>query len=554
VFLGLALVAAVTAWILPARWRSVHPAVLRAAGQGTSGLVEVALLAAKQQRAGLADLLNQAATELALAGTNEVTAALATRSDWSPDVVLLGGPDGAVSTLLSPLAAVPTNHQASALEIFLPAAHRAKLRARLGESRSPGVQALLKTLNLPTQQFVPANQPGGQPLEAVILLTATLYERERLSATFLREVRELAEQAPTDAVSRQRLEEFYLNLLSISRRLDWTSLAELIRKAPGIAAFEQFAATVRTYPNDLPLLYSSALLSGEVAGVASHLATYGDVGRQGLSQALRDGAGAVLLVGRQGRPVRPGLECPKELARAVFQAPQAWAVGRSALFFAASILSALSLSAFAQVGLPESASTRPNGALSLVLISLLLGGFLVFASEPLPSRPLPQAAPKLFLDAGALTKSSDVANSSHPRKNIMEPTTLVTLVIFGAIQLAVYVICVRKISEISNLPEPPSVRLRLLENEENLFDSGLYVGIGGTAAALMMQVLQMVEANLLAAYSSNLMGIICVALVKIGHVRHARRRLILESQMAADIAAASPAPGQVAVPNTFTFR
>ena len=37
-----------------------------------------------------------------------------------------------------------------------------------------------------------------------------------------------------------------------------------------------------------------------------------------------------------------------------------------------------------------------------------------------------------------------------------------------------------------------------------------------------MQVLQLVEANLLAAYALNLMGIICVAVVKIGHVRNAR--------------------------------
>ena len=58
-----------------------------------------------------------------------------------------------------------------------------------------------------------------------------------------------------------------------------------------------------------------------------------------------------------------------------------------------------------------------------------------------------------------------------------------------------------------------------MENEENLFDGGLYVGIGGTATALVLQVLGVIEPNLLAAYSSNLFGITCVALVKIRHVR-----------------------------------
>ena len=127
----------------------------------------------------------------------------------------------------------------------------------------------------------------------------------------------------------------------------------------------------------------------------------------------------------------------------------------------------------------------------------------------------------------------------------MGPTTLLTIGIFAVLQLAVYIVCLRKLSELSRLPDPPLVRLRLLENEENLFDAGLYVGIGGTAAALVMQVLQVVEANLLAAYSSNLMGIICVALVKIGHVRSVKRQLILQSQDAA-VAPAIAAPNPVA--------
>ncbi|MEJ1972291.1 MAG: hypothetical protein WDM96_07455 [Lacunisphaera sp.] len=46
----------------------------------------------------------------------------------------------------------------------------------------------------------------------------------------------------------------------------------------------------------------------------------------------------------------------------------------------------------------------------------------------------------------------------------------------------------------------------------------------------MLQVLHLIDANLLAAYSSNLFGIVCVALVKIRHVRPYKRQLILEVQ------------------------
>jgi len=46
----------------------------------------------------------------------------------------------------------------------------------------------------------------------------------------------------------------------------------------------------------------------------------------------------------------------------------------------------------------------------------------------------------------------------------------------------------------------------------------------------VLQVLRVIEPNLLAAYASNLFGIICVALVKIRHVRDYKRQLILEAQ------------------------
>ena len=84
-----------------------------------------------------------------------------------------------------------------------------------------------------------------------------------------------------------------------------------------------------------------------------------------------------------------------------------------------------------------------------------------------------------------------------------------------------YFICLRKMRQANRRRRrfPPLLKLRLMENEDNLFDSGLYVGMMGTAAALVLQVVGVIEPNLLAAYSSNLFGIVCVALVKIRHVR-----------------------------------
>ena len=98
---------------------------------------------------------------------------------------------------------------------------------------------------------------------------------------------------------------------------------------------------------------------------------------------------------------------------------------------------------------------------------------------------------------------------------------------FFLVQMLVYVICLQKIMEIDRQKVAPLMKLKLMENEENLFDMGLYVGIAGTAAALVLQVMDIIQADLVAAYASNLFGITCVAWVKIRHVRPYKRKLIL---------------------------
>ena len=60
------------------------------------------------------------------------------------------------------------------------------------------------------------------------------------------------------------------------------------------------------------------------------------------------------------------------------------------------------------------------------------------------------------------------------------------------------------------------MKLRLLENEENLFDTGLFVSLGGTVISLiLLNVWQLKEASLVAAYASTLFGILFVAVLKI---------------------------------------
>ena len=74
----------------------------------------------------------------------------------------------------------------------------------------------------------------------------------------------------------------------------------------------------------------------------------------------------------------------------------------------------------------------------------------------------------------------------------------------------------------------PQTKLFLLENEENLFDLGLYIGLAGTVASLILLAMDIAQVSLVSAYSSTLFGILFGAALKILHVRAYRRQLILE--------------------------
>ncbi|MCD8533311.1 MAG: hypothetical protein LR011_00390 [Verrucomicrobia bacterium] len=114
-------------------------------------------------------------------------------------------------------------------------------------------------------------------------------------------------------------------------------------------------------------------------------------------------------------------------------------------------------------------------------------------------------------------------------QNLDQPTIIVLLV-FLLVQFALYLMCRVKLGEIRRSEADASLKLELLANEENLFDSGLYVGLAGTVLALSMVTLGMVQASLMAAYASTLFGILFVAILKIFHVRPLRRKLIIESR------------------------
>jgi hypothetical protein len=511
------------AWSLPARWAAVTPAVLRAQGTGTPGMVEVASGWVAGGKPGPAAWMLAASIRAGMMGTNELSARLTGSLITQPGYRVLGGGDALLSRVTGLRVPMVTNAMLAAFDLFLPTTNRALLREFLSSSRSPVTQGLLRARGFAPRQFVAADRAGGQPLDAVLLMAATLGESESYHPDFGRELGVLA-AAVVAGQPADELEGVLLDLLMVGRRLDWTSMRELLRVMPDREALRQWTTAVRGSPEELAELFSAAVLSQRPVGIARRWSDPKE--REGLRVALTGGSGSVRAFADGKLPVRAAKWSLDEAAPWVARMGWLGAAARTGLMWVAGLLAAaaLRLLLWDPHGRNRRGGSGWGGSLTLACSIAL---FLNLASEPIPSRNPIQNQPRVRLLSGAEPVTPPISKSSK-KGPIMEAKTIATIVLFALIQATVYIICRRKISEIRSMAEPPALRLRLMENEENLFDAGLYVGIAGTAAALVLQVLQLVEANLLAAYSSNLMGIVTVALIKIRHVRPIKRELILE--------------------------
>ncbi|MGA3006339.1 MAG: hypothetical protein ABSE59_00460 [Opitutaceae bacterium] len=542
---GAGFVLAVMAWMLPVNLKSVTPALLKAAGAGTPSLAEFGGQLVDSEKVGPAALVLAAARTVGDARAPELADHLAKLSARQPEFVAWGGWD----PFLDPIFKLRENTGRTAstpvLTFLITEKARASLRDYLAGTRSLGVTDLLRTRDITaTTRFVPVGQPGGQALDSVILLTALLYQGEHLSPSLQRELRALAESALAKNELGE-LELFYLDLLSLGKRLDWGQLSELLSRTDSTKTVGEYAHLARVAPDQLPLIYSAALFSDSADRVAVYLIQYGEPGAADLRLALGDGQGAVRqLLLRQvpiNRTAGPALG---DTALLVLLYPRLTLAVKWLGFFVGAFLLFRGLDCwlFAFGGGADGSAPLPHfksGALAL-FVALLL----IVATEPflLKAAPLSEYRLKIVIPmlANLATPSAQTSTSAHTD---MDTPTVISIGVFALFQVITYLVCLMKIGEINRQDISPQLKLRLMENEENLFDSGLYIGMMGTATALVLQVVGVIPANLLAAYSSNLFGIVCVALVKIRHVRGFKRRLIFESQTA-PVAAVSVLPAK----------
>jgi hypothetical protein len=120
------------------------------------------------------------------------------------------------------------------------------------------------------------------------------------------------------------------------------------------------------------------------------------------------------------------------------------------------------------------------------------------------------------------------AGTISVNRTIMNQLSLLTLLLFFVLQALLYTASLVKLAEIRRQNVPARVKLKLLENEDHLFDAGLYLGFAGTIVSLILVSLGVIQPSLMAAYSSTSFGIIFVSVFKIFNLRPLRRHLLME--------------------------
>jgi hypothetical protein len=552
VWLAVGVLILVGAWMVPVNLKSITPAVLKQAGLETPSVATFGRQILDSEKLGPAQLVLAAARLVddpkAATLDRSIRDVITRRPEWAA----WGGWDPFLDPLFNLKENTGHTESTPVLTFFIATHARQGLLTYLSNSRLLGVQAVLQTRDIDrTTQFVPAKRAGGQALDAVILLTALMYQGDHLSGSLQRELRSLAETAVAQKQMGE-LETFYIDLLSLGKRLDWVQLCELLRTTDSTKTMGEYAHLARLAPDNLPLIYTAALFSDSADRVASYLIQYGKSGLDDLRFALALGQGAVrqlmLIQVPINRNAGPALGFVTEFAllhprATLFLKYLGFLVGAFCIFRGLQ----------RELIEPRTGHASPLRVQSGILAALT-AFLLVLATEPFLLKATPPSEFRLKLTIPILSNIADAKTpTTPPSVPTMDTKIIGSIVFFATLQVCMYLFCLRKIREISRSNLTPLVKLRLMENEENLFDGGLYIGIGGTAMALVLQVLGLVPANLLAAYSSNLFGITCVALVKIRHVRPFKRQLILDSQAPAPALPPSlvvpvPPRPQVAIP------
>jgi hypothetical protein len=533
---GVALLAA--ALLVPAHSRAVDSKGVEKAGRETTGLLLEGLTLVQLEKAGPAQKLLLAGQAENLPELDRLAKAIADFNNSHPDLAPWGGADPTLENAGIPVPAV--KQSMPVVDVLMQRATREKVLQFLNarSERRPGLRHFLANRSLTnTAHFPSATTASGQAFDGAIAIVGMLYQGDYLDPN-LRDAIEYLAMDANRGKGTESLELVYLDLLSLGKRLDWISLIELMKKVDGINTLRQLADAARTHDERFNAIFTAALVSGKPAQVTKFLAQFPETAVNDLSFAARSGVGGVnLLLKQQHRIYYAGHWKKKLLSYDPFGAwfystlPLTQSSPRGALLLKYALLALGSLCVARFIGFAGGQSQWFGLRFGADAVMALAIAFIIgVASEPfigLPSQ-IHDLPIRFKIPVATLAPGSTLHTMTRPLMNTT--AILIPLLVFFVIQALIYVWCLAKLKEIRRQPIAAHMKLRLLDNEDQLFDAGLYIGFVGTIIGFMLFMLGVSNFSTMSAYSSTAFGIIFVSMLKIFHVRPLRRKLIIESE------------------------
>ncbi|MEO5802660.1 MAG: hypothetical protein ABIR24_03955 [Verrucomicrobiota bacterium] len=541
-------------WRMPIYLRAVDASVLHRAGEKSSGLVEQGMALMDQKKLGAVELISQTAQRENISGHEKLRSAVDDSAKAHPEWQILGIEPRLKMLLDFAQTLRPKNSAAKTpstftvpktkpfTELVIQSENREKALKLLRTSPYPVVQQLLRCRALTnTVLFSSSQSSSGQAFDAALSICGLLLEEQRLTAGLSNAVLTTS-SAALRGENSQPLEQLLLDFMSLGQRFNWGQIVAFCEKIDDAETLRLQANLARKADAQLPVLFSAVQLSGKPAAVAKYLMNFGQTGQNDLAASLRFGAGGVNeLLKRNQRLHRSNFQGKLNafsgaLVYLPWQKPKLALGLKWFLYLAAGFLLALAMH-FARP-LP-SAAERPFHVRSFHVARefLFALGFLLFVlllSEPFLAQESQNVEFPIRLKLPTVGNLVATENA-NAHGSFMNQLSLLTLLLFFVLQALLYVASLLKLSELRRQTFPARTKLKLLENEEHLFDAGLYLGFAGTIISLILVSMGVIKPSLMAAYSSTSFGVIFVSIFKIFHLRPLRRKLLLDSEAAKNI-------------------
>jgi hypothetical protein len=531
--------------LIPAHLRAVDVAVLQKAGARTPTLVDQGLALAADKQLGTAQLLLQAAEQEHVNGWERLATAVTNLATLHPAWTVWGGGEYHLQVLFATDPGLPKSGSEPFTEWLIRVENATTVVELLRNSARPAVQELLRCRSLTnTVIFDPSGSSAGQAFDAALSIAGLLLEERAMAGGLSNTVYALALQANHGGAT-QPLEQVLLDLMSLGQRLNWNQLAAFAGRIEDAETLRVLVNLIRRDEGQLSTLFAAVYESRNPAHVARYLTTFSQTGVKDLGDSFRFGAGATRELLQRNQRLYVSSLRQRLAGFAAVQAILDYSAGTCWLSpgFAVAMKWAVLLAGAFLLGVAGHflwpAVTKLELPLEvrgfhlareflfalgcLVMVLLLSEPFLSESSQKLEF-PIRLRLPTM---AGAVP-----AGSANLKQSFMNEKSLMTLVLFFALQALLYTASLLKLAEIRRQRVPARMKLKLLDNEDHLFDAGLYLGFVGTIISLILFSLGVIRPSLMAAYSSTSFGIIFVSVFKIFNLRPLRRKLLLEAEAA----------------------